>query len=165
MPIFDYVKYLGLYYGEEALEPLLAKWGFKKAPKLEKGDTATYLTSKELGVELCFDDERVVKIPGKEIPEGALVVSNIRFYVKGRAGYKPYQGALCPEITPSSTKPDVRRVLGMPNAPAYSSAGELLPGENDRIMRWDRADHCFFIAFTSEGEISNLGIQLPLDQA
>jgi hypothetical protein len=165
MTILDYVKYLGLYHGEEALQPLLSQLGLAKAPKLAKGDITTHLSAKALGVELCFRDERFVKIPDKQFPEGALVLSNITFYGEGHSGYKTYADVIFPGITWGSTKPEVLRAFGIPNAPSFSTTGELLPGEDDWNMRWDRADHCLFFTFTDEGQISDAAIQLPLDQA
>ena len=165
MTIFDYVPYLGLSYGEAALQPLLFQLRITTAPKLAKNDEDTHLSAKSLGIEICFTDERFVNIPGKQFPEGALVVSNITFYGEGHPGYSVYSGSIFPGITLASTKADVLRTFGIPNSPIYSDTGELLPDEDDWNMRWDRTDHCFFFTFTDEGEISDMAIQLPLDQA
>lgn len=165
MTIFDYVQYLGLYYGEASLQPVLSEFGLTSIPRLPKDDNTTYLSAKKTGIELCFKDERFVNIPGKQLPEGALVVSNIRFYGEGHPGYSAYAGNIYRDITLASTKADVLRAFGIPNAPSYLASGELIPGENDWKMRWDRADHCFFITFDDDGNISSLSIQLPLTQS
>ena len=165
MTIFDYVPYLGLPYGEASLQQLLSDLGITTTPKLEKDDDDTHLSAKSLGIELCFTDERFVNIPGKQFPEGTLVVSNITFYGEGHPGYNTYSGSIFPGITLSSTKEDVLSIVGTPNFPSYSAKGELLPGEDDWHMRWDRANHCFFFSFTDEGKISDIAIQLPLNQA
>ncbi len=164
MMIFDYVKYLGLYYGEALLQPLLAELGITKTPKLEKNDTTVHLSAKGLGVELCLKDEVLVKIPGKIFPEGALVLSNLTFFLKGGEGYAPFVGEIASGVTSKSTKEDVKAAFGLPDWPSYSVDGVLLPGEDDWNMRWDRADHCFFFTFTDEGLLSDVAIQLPLDQ-
>ncbi|WP_418648818.1 hypothetical protein ACNQFN_11135 [Thauera butanivorans] len=166
MTIFDYVEYLGLYYGEAPLQPLLTELELTKAPKLARGDSTTYLSAKKKGVELCFDEERSVKITGKQFPEGALVLSNIRFYGKDNPGYGVYSGCIFLGITMDSTRLDVLHVLGAPDSRKFYSDKEELPlGENEWKMRWDRTDHCIFFTFNEDGSISNMSIQLPLDQA
>ncbi|WP_341645987.1 hypothetical protein [Thauera sp. SDU_THAU2] len=166
MTIFDYVKYLGLYYGEAPLQPLLAELDLAKAPKLARGDMTTYLSAKTKGVELCFDEERSVQISGKQFPEGALVLSNIRFYGKNNPGYGAYSRCIFPGITLGSTRLDVLHTFGAPNSRKFYSDKEELPlGESEWKMRWDRADHCVFFTFNEDGLISNISIQLPLDQA
>ncbi len=165
MEFFEHVKYLGMYWGESSLQPLIDALSITKAPKLSKGDTDAYVEIKKSGLFLIFSDERTINIPGKVFPEGALVLSNLTFYLVDKDGYRAYKGATPRGISPNTTRADVLIAMGLPSSPKYSPAGVLLPGENDRMMRWDKADHFVFCAFASDGKASRTGLQLPLGQA
>lgn len=165
MEFFDHVKYLGMYWGEPSLQPLIDALGITKAPKLPKGDTDAYVEIKKSGLFLIFSDERTIKIPGKVFPEGALVLSNLTFYLADKDGYRTYKGAMPRGLSPNTTRADALEAMGLPSSPKYSPDGVLLPDENDRMMRWDKADHFVFCAFASDGKASRTGFQLPLDQA
>lgn len=164
MSILNYVKFLGNYYGEQQFNDLLLGFGISKPPKIDRGDITTYLSAKKIGVEFCFRDEKYINNPQKSFPEGALVVSNIRFYGFGVTGYGSYQGAIFSDVTLKSQKKEIIELIGLPNAPKFSETGEPLPGENASVFRWDRSDHCLFFAFSKDGAIRNVAIQLPLDQ-
>lgn len=165
MEIFDYVKFLGMYWSEPSLKPLLDELSISKAPKIQKGDQTGHLLLKKLGIEITFKDERFIKIPGKEFPEGGMVLCNICFYLTNEDGYKPYSGRLPNYIKPEATKADVLKAFGFPNNLKYSPAGKLLPGEDDWIMRWDKQGFVIFCTFTEEGTATDIALQLPLDQA
>jgi hypothetical protein len=136
-----------------------------KAPKISKGDKTGHLLFKKIGIELIFKDERFVKIPGKVFPEGAMVLSNVTIYLSEEDGYLPYTGSLPTGIGPNASKEGVLKGFGIPNSPKYSPAGKLLPDEDDWIMRWDRPDHVLFCTFNDEGTVTDMALQLPLDQA
>lgn len=165
MEFFEHVKYLGMFWGEPSLQPLIDALGITKAPKLSKGDITSHLELKKVGIYLVFRDERFVKIPNKVFPEGALVLSNISFYLVDKDGYRTYKGSTPRGLSPNTTRADVLEAMGFPSSPKYSSDGVLLPDENDRMMRWDKSDHFVFCAFASDGKASRTGLQLPLDQA
>jgi hypothetical protein len=165
MKFFEHVKYLGMYWGEPSLQPLIDALGITKAPKLPKGDTDAYVEIKKSGLFLIFSDERTVNIPGKVFPEGALVLTNLTFYLTDKDGYSSYKGAVPSGVSQNATRADVLKAMGFPSSPKYSPDGVLLPDENDRMMRWDKAGHFVFCAFASDGKASRTGLQLPLDQA
>lgn len=165
MEFFDHVKYLGMYWGEPSLQPLVDALGITKAPKLPKGDTDAYVELKKSGLFLIFSDERTVNIPGKVFPEGALVLTNLTFYLSDKDGYRSFKGAVPRGILPNATKADVLKAMGIPSSPKYSPDEALLPDENDRMMRWNKVNHFVFCAFASDGHASRTGLQLPLDQA
>ena len=165
MEMMDYVKFLGMYWGESALQPLIEKLRASKPPKISKGDVTGHLEFKKTGIYLVFRDERFVKIPGKSFPEGAMVLSNISFYLIKKDGYQPYTGNLPSRMVSEATKAEMINVFGFPNDPKYSSTGELLPGEEDWMMRWDHPNHVMFCSFNDDGQATSIGLQLPLEQA
>ncbi len=165
MEMMDYVKFLGMYWGESALQPLIEKLRASKPPKISKGEVDGHLEFKKLGIYLVFSDERFVKIPGKSFPEGAMVLSNISFYLIKKDGYQP-----CTEKLPGSMKIPFEKMhalkfFGTPNVPQYSADGNLLPGEDDWKMRWDHPNHVMFCSFNDDGHATKIGLQLPLEQA
>jgi hypothetical protein len=165
MEFFDHVKFLGMYWGEPGMQPLVDTLKISKPPKIAKGDRTGHLLFKKLGLELTFKDERFVKIPNKVFPEGSVVLCNIRFYLTDEDAYKPYAGALPTCISPNATKVEVLQGLGIPNFPKYSPAGKLLPDEDDWKMRWDKNSFVIFCTFNDEGTATDIALQLPLDQA
>jgi hypothetical protein len=165
MEFFDYVKFLGMYWGEQGLQPLVEALSISKPPKIPKAERDAYLLLKKMGVELIFTDERFVKIPDKVFPEGAMVLCNATFYLTNRDGYKPYAGKLPKSMKLEETKTEMLKAFGIPNFPKYSPSGKLLPDEDDWKMRWDRPDHVLFCTFNDDGTATDIGLQLPLDQA
>ena len=165
MELFDYIKFLGMYWGEYGLQPLVESIKIIKPPKIAKGETDGYLLFKKLGVELIFTDERSLNIPSKSFPEGAMVLSNITFYLAKKDGYHPYTGKLPDGMKLGASKTEIIKVFGLPNTPQYSPAGELLPDEDDWMMRWDKDGFAMFCTFSEEGFATDLALQLPLDQA
>lgn len=165
MELFEHVKFLGMYWGAPALQPLMEELVISKPPKIAKNETDGRLLFKRTGVELIFTDERSVNIDSKNYPEGSMILSNITFYLAAMAGYKIYSGQLPDGIRANVTKNEVLKVFGYPNNLKYSSAGQLLPGEDDWIMRWDKQGFVIFCTFTEEGTATDLALQLPLDQA
>jgi hypothetical protein len=164
MEMMDYVKFLGMYWGEPALQPLIEQLKSSKPPKISKGDVTGHLEFKKIGIYLVFRDERFVKIPGKSFPEGAIVLSNISFYLIKKDGYQSYTGNLPGGIESGATKTEVIKVFGFPNDPKYSTTGELLPDEEDWMMRWDHLNHVMFCSFNDDDQAISIGLQLPLDQ-
>lgn len=165
MKLFDCVNFLGMYWNEPELQPLLDEFAVNKPPKIAKGETDGRLLLKKSGVELIFTDERSVKVPNKNFPEGAMVLSNITFYLTATNGYKVYSGHLPDGIKPNVTKNEVLNAFGLPNNLKYSPTGQLLPDQDDWIMRWDKQGFVIFFTFTDEGIATDLALQLPLDQA
>lgn len=166
MEFFDYVKYLGMYWGEPGIKPLVDALAISKPPKkISKGDEDGFIDQKKIGVCLTFTDERFLKKSSKLFPEGAMVLCNIRVYLTNSNGYKPYAGNLPKGMKLDASKTDVLQALGFPNDPKYSRSGELLPDEDDWKMRWDRSNHVLFCTFSDEGTATKLALQLPLDQA
>ena len=165
MEFFDYAKFLGMYWGEQGLQPLINALEISKAPKIPKGEKTGHLLFKKIGIELIFKDERFVKIPGKILPEGAMVLCNASFYLTGEHGFKPYKGKLPNGMKLDGSKEDVLQAFGRPNLPKYLPSGQLAPDEDDWIMRWDRSGHAMFCTFNDEGTATDIALQLPLDQA
>lgn len=165
MEFFDYAKFLGMYWGEPSLQPLVDALGITKVPKLAKDDVSVYLEFKKAGFFLIFKDERFVKITGKVFPEGAVVLCHVRFYLTSSDGYKPYAGKLPKSMNLDATKADMLKAFGFPNDPKYLPSGQLAPDEDDWMMRWDRPDHVLFCTFNDDGTATDIALQLPLDQA
>ena len=165
MDKFYYINFLGMQWGESGMQPLVDYLKIIKAPKISKGDRTGHSLFKKFGVELTFKDEQFINIPGRVFPEGAMVLCNIRFYLQDGDGYKTYKGKLPDGISLPFTKNNAFKLFGVPNFPKYSAAGELLSGEDDWMMRWDRPKHLIFCSFDDEDRATEFGIQLPLDQA
>lgn len=165
MELFDYVKFLGMYWGEPGLQPLVNALGISKPQKISRGDVDGYLEFKKNGLYLVFSDEKTINIPNKILPEGAMVLSGFGFYLKSKDGYKPYTGKLSNGISSDATKAEVLKLVGIPSKPKYSPTGGLMPGEDDWNMRWDREGYFMSCIFSDVGVATRFAIQLPLDQA
>jgi hypothetical protein len=165
MEFFEHVKYLGMYWGEPSLQSLIDALGITKAPKLPKGDITSHLELKKAGIYLVFRDERFVKIPNKVFPEGALVLSNISFYLVEKDGYKKYQGLLPKGLLPETSSQMALAAFGSPSNLKHSPDGDLIPPETYRVLRWDRKEFCLFLSFNDKQQARDIALQLPLDQA
>ncbi|MDI3722975.1 hypothetical protein QK353_13700 [Pseudomonas aeruginosa] len=78
----EYINFLGYYYGEEELNLLLNALAIAEAPVLPRGDTDTYLLKESAGIELTLSDAESLKFPERDYPDGALVLTNVRYYGK-----------------------------------------------------------------------------------
>ncbi len=160
--VFTYTKYLGRFFTEKEIDELLASFSISKKPKINKGDTTGHVSSKENGVELTFRDEKYLKIKRNQYPDGAAVLSNIRFVGYSTDQLSKYVGILSDGISFESTKADLIRIFGYPNDPKYKKNGKLETGEDDSLMRWDRADYCFFAEFDDANKLVEFALQLPV---
>ena len=165
MEFFDHVKYLGMYWGEPSLQPLIDALGITKAPKLPKGDTDAYVEIKKSGLFLIFSDERNVNVPGKVFPEGALVLTNLTFYLAEKDGFKQFRGKLPRDVPFDSSSQMALALFGTPSNLKFTTGGAQIPPETYRVLRWDRKDFCLFLSFNDKQHAKDIALQLPLDQA
>lgn len=147
----NYSEKIGLYYGEPLLADLLSQLNISEKPKLERGDDTAYVSNHALGVELTFKDEHALNQPRREYPEGALVLSNMRFYGVPTEGFSVFRGALPRGIQFGATRQQVISAFGTPDRASLS--GDLLSWEED--VAW------FQIAFGDNDEVEIVSLQHP----
>src|SRR5262245_36376751 len=146
----DYLSVLGKYWDEQELRDLLASLGISGAPKLKRGDITGYLSSRPHGVELTFRRGVALDVPLRQYPEdavalrtspqGAVVLSNIRFYGKKTAPIQPFKGKLPFGGQFGASKQSLIQDLGPP---------EFEVGNNGPI-RWDRDRYWLFAILAAD---------------
>jgi hypothetical protein len=161
--VFYYTKYLGRYFTEKEIYELLNLFSISEEPKISKGDTTGHVSSMKNGIELTFRDEKYLKNKNNTYPEGAAVLSNIRFVGHGTNEFSKYSGKLYETISfESSKKTDLIKAFGYPSDPKYKKNGKLEVGEDDSLMRWDKDGYCFFADFDGANKLIEFAIQLPI---
>jgi hypothetical protein len=151
MKSFDYVKLLGLFYGEEELSSLLSELSLTTKPKIARGDRDVSLVASDAGVELTFTGERALDVKLREYPDGALVLSNVFFHTHADGAIKAYMGELPSPLAKTMNKQQVIASLGQATWTKPDGA----------LLRWDMDKHCKSVKFSDSGEMSLVGVQLP----
>lgn len=152
MDISTVAQTLGAYFGEEPINNLLRELAVEGSPKLLKGEDTTFLHKSENGLELTLTGERFLTAPLREYPEGAVVLTNIRFYGEGVDGFKAYTGKLPYDLKFGENLTDLTNALGHP--------GWVSP--NGRRFRWDQNGHAVFATLGADARLQMLAIQLPV---
>ncbi|WP_431103438.1 hypothetical protein [Roseateles noduli] len=154
MNIDTLLRALGSYFGEASLALFLHSVAVDGAPELPEGDDTTFLKKAEAGLELTFTGEQFMTVKLRKYPEGALVLTNVRFYGAGAGAedFCPYTGELPYGLDFSATLDDLMKVLG---APGWK-------GPNGHRFRWDRDGHALFATLGAGGELQILAVQLPV---
>jgi len=147
----NYAEKIGLYYGEPQLEDLLSKLNISAKPKLKRGDDTTYLSSHELGVELTFEDADSLSQPRREYPDGALVLSNIRFYGVPTGLFSAFKGTLPRGIQFGTKRQELISALGEPDWAAPSG----------RKFRWEKDIVWLLISMSDRDEAEIVSLQHP----
>lgn len=130
MQKYDYTSLLGLYFGEKALTDFLLSVGITKRPKIPRDDTSTIVEGKSSGLELTFEEEEFLETPLRDYPDGAMVLTSIRFN-----GTRTDECEISPLELPHGLKFGMNReailqLLGTP---------QLVDDELD-MFRWDFAE-------------------------
>jgi hypothetical protein len=147
-----YLDAIGDYLGEPRVASVLKHLGIEKPPKKPRGERSVNFPSAPLGVEIAFTDEGSLDVPNARYPEGALVLSSVRFYGPGSNEFKPYPGTLPYELSFDMRLADVSKRLG---APAFSN-------EFIGTYRWDLQRHCIFVDCEVGMKITQICVQLPV---
>lgn len=154
MHISTLTQAIGSHFGEESLRQFLDELRVEGVPKVPKGDDTTFLKKAENGLELTFADERFMTVKLKQYPEGALVLSNVRFYGAGAGaeGFDAYAGELPYGLKFGATLDDLTNALGTP--------GWKSP--NGKRVRWDQDGHAVFATLGEDAKLQILAVQLPV---
>jgi hypothetical protein len=148
----DYLDAIGDYFGEPRVALVLKHLGIEKTPKKPRGERSVNFSSESLGVEIAFTDEGSLDVPNPRYPEGALVLSSVRFYGPGSREFKQYTGRLPHELSFDMRLADVSKLLG---APAFSN-------EFIGTYRWDLQHHCIFVDCEVGKKVTQICVQLPV---
>jgi len=145
----SYYKFLGKFHGETDIVNLMNEFDITEKPKLPRGDIDAYLTNHKKGIDFTFTDERHLDVKAINYPEGALVLSNIRFNGVADKHYKKYDGTLPEGVSFGMSKLEVIKLMGNPVV-------------GRRNLRWDREGYCFFAEFDDADKLIEFAIQLPV---
>ncbi len=149
----DLVNLLGRYFGEPEIAQFLSDFNITAVPKLKRGDITVTVSNKESGIEATFRDADALDVQTREYPEGALVLSNVRFYGVETDDFAPYTGPLPLGVTFGASKQKLIDRLG---APARDNL-------RLRQVRWDFETYCVFARFGDTDDMIIFGIQLPVE--
>jgi hypothetical protein len=147
-----FISVLGKYFGEAELTSFLAEFEITDKPKLKRGDSTTYLTKEARGIELTFDDVEALDVSTREYPDGALVLSNVRFYGAQIGSYQPFVGQLPLGVIFGDSKSALLSKIGVPAE----------DDEDLRLLRWDFQGFCVFAKLSKSGDLRIFGVQLPV---
>jgi hypothetical protein len=147
-----FISVLGKYFGEAELTSFLAEFEITDKPKLKRGDTTAHLSNESLGVELTFRDADALRVKTRNYPDGALVLSNVRFYGDNSSTYKPFAEPLPLGVVFGDSKSALLSKLGEP----------ARDNERLKLMRWDLQGFCAFASLSEAGVLETFDIQLPV---
>ena len=85
-------------------------------------------------------------------PDGAIVLSSVRFYAEANGAFKKYQGQLPRGIQANMDLKDVARLLGEP----------FFANDYIGVYRWDGGQHCVFVDCEEGQKITQVCVQLPV---
>lgn len=148
----NYAEKIGMYYGEPKVDDLLSQLMILDKPKLKRGDDTTYLSNHELGVELTFEDAESLDQPRREYPDGALVLTNIRFYGISVGLFSAFKGTLPHGIEFGTKREELLSNLGEPGW--ISSSGNK--------FRWETEEPWLLVSMNDRGEAEILSLQHPM---
>lgn len=152
MNISTLTQAIGSFFGEEPVRQFLDALAVEGAPKLPKGEDTTFLKKSENGLELTFAGERFMTGKTRQYPEGALVLTNVRFYGAGVDDFDAYTGELPYGLNFGATLDDLTKALGTP--------GWKSP--NGQRFRWDQSGHAVFATLGEDAKLQILAVQLPV---
>ncbi|KWE61024.1 hypothetical protein WL76_02755 [Burkholderia ubonensis] len=148
----DLMSPLGHYFGEPEIAEFLSNLGIADVPKLKRGDSTAIVANEALGVEVTFRDSDALDVKAREYPEGALVLSNVRFYGIKTGDFAPYVGDLPLGVLFGSTKQALIDRLGVPARDNLAL----------RQVRWDFDAYCVFAKFGEKEGMVIFSVQLPI---
>ncbi len=152
MDLSNVTELLGSFYQEAPLKQFLDALGLSEKPRLPRDSTTTVLHRYDLGIEITFTGERYLDQPIRDYPEGALVLTNLRFYGPGFRNFSSFDGTLPYRLEFGATLKQLASVFG---EPAWFDA-ELAKA------RWDLPNHAAFAGFDEEGRSDLYGFQTPI---
>lgn len=94
MMSINFRDYLGMHFGQPELCRLFDVFVIQAKPTLVKDDDTAHISNPSIGVELTFRDAAIIDDTDIDLPDGALVLTNVRFYGTVSGRFKPYQGKL-----------------------------------------------------------------------
>ena len=145
-----HVYVLGKYFGESEITELLSELDVQEKPKLKRGDDTTFLSKPTKGIELTFEDSEALITSAREYPEGALVLSNIRFYGVKTDEFSLFQDKLPFNVNFGDDKNTLISKLGQP----------VLSNPSGTKMRWDSQAVSMFASLNQSGHLEIFSIQL-----
>ena len=148
----DYIDAVGDYFGEPRVATLLKHLGVDKKPKISRGERSTNFVCKPLGVEISFTNESSLDVSNARYPDGAVVLSSVRFYGPGSEEFEQYSESLPHALSFEMGVADVSKRLGNP---AFSN-------EFIGTYRWDLPRHCIFVDCEEGKKITQVCVQLPV---
>ena len=142
---------LGKYYDQPDVDTLLSNFEIKEKLKLKKGEVDAYLSSKKHGIEITFSIESSLKERTQTTyPDGALVITNIRFYGVSTSDFDVYQGVLPSGIFFRNSKKELESTLG-----TSSWRNPIL-----NSYRWKNSEYQLMAVLNDEEELEICSIQL-----
>lgn len=148
----DYLNAIGDYFGGSCVDFVLNHLGIDETPKIPRGERSANFVAMSLGVEIAFTDEGSLDVPSERYPDGALVLSSVRFHGSGENGFKAYDGSLPHDLSFEMGLGEASRRLG---PPAFSN-------EFIGIYRWDLQNYCVFVDCEVGKKITQICVQLPV---
>ena len=85
---------LGRYFDEPEISGFLSDIGVTAIPKLKRGDSTAIVSNGASGIEVTFRDADALDVKTKVYPEGAPVLSSVRFYGIKTDNFAPYTSQL-----------------------------------------------------------------------
>ncbi|WP_025804398.1 hypothetical protein [Pseudomonas chlororaphis] len=147
----NYFESLGAYYGEKKIKDLLEDLKITETPTLPRGDADTYLLKEEAGIELTLSDSESIKDPKREYPDGALVLTNVRYYGKEMQGFSIFQGELPYGIQFGQEKKEIISMLGEPE----------WKNSDESRLRWIRGNHRVHVTLNDANRAIIVSVGLP----
>ena len=139
--------YLGMQFGQPELDELLTEFKISAIPKIKRDDTSAHILNAEIGVELTFRDAAAVANSAEDLPEGVLILSNIRYYGVATDIFKPYLGELPEGFFFGESREGLLKRMGDPNRKNSSNTKFSWDNERSSILATlDRSDKVDIVA-------------------
>jgi len=128
-PILGFGQYLGMREDDSRLSAWVEAYGVNF--RIQRDGRYGFISLKQQGIELRFEKEEQPVEKGRKVPKVYQLIA-IGFYSSGYERYREYPAELIEGVTFSSTREEVRSILGTPNA---SGGGKKVAGIF--IHEWD----------------------------
>jgi hypothetical protein len=156
-PILNYGQYLNLREDDPRLRGLVESFG--RRFRIQRDDQYGDIPLKRHGLEIRFKKEEWLVEDGEEF-ENLYRLIDIGFYAGGYEGYREYAGGLIDGATFSTSRAEIRLLLGQPIA---SGGGNKVSGFV--LKEWDQFQlGDFFVGFRYSdpgGSICTINLTLP----
>lgn len=145
----NYSEKIGLYYGEPQLGELMEYLHICGTPRCRRGDDTAYLANHCLGVELTFEEEASLAKARRRYADGALVLSNIRFYGSKIGSFSAFSRDLPRGVKFGTKRTELVAMLGEPD---WSDP-------NGRKLSWEGDFVWFQTDLNDQGEVEIVSLQ------